>query len=339
MRVLFIGGQKRGFQTIERLLDLGADFAGIISLEQDAHEHERFETPIRELAEAHRIPIHQTKWMKDRDYAAIVRDWAPDVAFLVGVRILIPPAIYTIPPRGALAVHPSLLPDYRGFAPVNWAIINGETELGITLFYLDEGTDSGPILGQKTVPIGPDDDAAQVWDRACAATVELIAEQYPRLAANVAQPQPQDEARATYACSRTPVDGMIDWSRPTHEIYNLIRGLAFPYPGAHTHFDNEPLTVWQARPVEPPPAYVGRIPGRVVGFSREVGHVDVLTGDGVLRLLRVQTADGPAVPPADLIHSVKVRLGLSVAELWSTLRALQRELAGRNASDDNPRNE
>src|SRR4051794_20542880 len=177
MRTLFIGGTRRGYQTLSALLEAGANITGILSLRQDDHETDRFEEPIRRLAAERNIPCYESKWLKDRDYGAILRDEIkPDIAYVVGCRILIPPDLYEIPSRGTLAVHDSMLPEYRGFAPLNWSILNGEDHTGVTLFYLSELMDGGDIVCQKSVPIGADDTAAEVYERVCQATIDVVLE-------------------------------------------------------------------------------------------------------------------------------------------------------------------
>jgi methionyl-tRNA formyltransferase len=327
VRILYIGSTLRGYRSLKALVDAGFDIAGIISLQQDEHEVERYEGPIRELAEQRGIPHHLTKWMKDRDYVRWIREEIrPDIAFVIGCRILIPPAIYMIPPMGTLAVHDSLLPHYRGFAPLNWAILNGEDSGGVTLFYLDEKMDGGDIVLQKSIPITDTDIAPAVYEKICDATIDVILEAAAALAAGTAQRISQDYNTGSFTCSRTPIDGEIDWSQTTREIFNKVRALAWPYPGAFTFHNNRKLFIWQAVPVDPAPCYVGRIPGRVIGLSKETGAVDVLTGDGILRLREVQLPAGEKSPAADIIKSVRTTLGLRSSDLLAQVEALEEAL-------------
>jgi methionyl-tRNA formyltransferase len=150
MRTLFIGGTKRGYLTLKRLIRDGANVVGIVSLLQNAHEVERYEKPIKTLAEEYKIPLYETKWLKDKYYEQIIAEnIKPDIAFVVGCRVLLPKDIYKIPSLGTFAVHDSFLPDYRGFAPLNWSIINGEDNTGVTLYCLNELMDGGDIVAQK----------------------------------------------------------------------------------------------------------------------------------------------------------------------------------------------
>lgn len=326
MRVVFIGSTKRGYLTLKALLESGADVVGVVSLTQHAHETERYEQAIDELAAEYSVPVVATQWMKDRDYTALLtQEWQADMAFIVGCRVLIPRKVYEAPRLGSLAVHDSLLPEYRGFAPLNWAILNGEKHTGVTLFYLSEVMDEGDIVMQQSVPIGPDETAPQVYEKVCQATVDVVLDGHARLLAGEAPRISQTPGSGSYTCSRTPLDGCIDWQRSTLEIYNLVRALTQPYPGAYTYYKGCKLLVWAAEPA-PQVNYIGRIPGRVVGFSASEGWVDVLTGDGVLRLVSVQLEGEEPVSPGKLIKSVRVSLGLHPMELMERIRQLEARL-------------
>ena len=329
MRILFIGGTKRGYLTLKALVDIGAEVVGIISLRQHDHEIERYEEPIRTLAEKFQIPHYETKWMKEQDYAALINQLKPDIAFVIGCRILIPRDIYQIPPLGTLAVHDSLLPEYRGFAPLNWSILNGKDHTGVTLFYLSDLMDGGDIVAQKRVPIGPDETAPMVYERVCQATVELIEESFPLLAQGVAPRIKQDYTTGSFTCSRTPPDGMIDWNQSTRAIYNQVRALTYPYPGAFTYYKGKQLMIWRAKPLDNPPSYLGRIPGRVIGISQTEGHVDILTSDGVLRVFEVtfKGKDKPMVAASRVIKSVRATVGLRTIDLLERIHKLEEKVA------------
>lgn len=328
MKVLFIGGTRRGYLALNTLLEMGAEVVGVISLTQDEHETERYEAAIRSLAEKFNVPHYETKWMKDRNWAELIaNELRPDIAFVIGCRILIPKEIYQVPPLGTLAVHDSLLPDYRGFAPTNWAILNGERVTGVTFFYLTDLMDGGDIVAQKRVPIGPDDTAPTVYESVCQATIDLIMETYPFLSQGTASRIKQDYSKGSFTCARTPRDGLIDWSKATKAIYDQVRGLTAPYPGAFTYYKGKRLTVWSASPVANPPYYVGRIPGRVVGFSKSQGYVDVLSGDGILRIFEVQREVENRTAAANVIHSVRITLGLAADDLLQRIQELERQIA------------
>ncbi|MBI4549591.1 MAG: methionyl-tRNA formyltransferase [Candidatus Omnitrophica bacterium] len=327
-RILFIGGTKRGYLTLKALLESGANVVGIISLVQDKHEFERYEDSIRDLAGRFNVPHQQTRRIQDREYEELIAErLKPDVAIVVGCRFLIPKSIYSLPPLGTIAIHDSFLPKYRGFAPLNWAILNGEKQTGVTAFFIAEGMDTGDIVSQRTVPIGPDDTAPAVHERVCQETVTLVLEICSSLDRGSIPRLPQKHDQATYTCSRHPEDGLIDWERDTACIYNRIRALAYPYPGAFTYYQGRKLTVWSAATVRNPSVFTGRIPGKVVDISKSEGYADVLTGDGVLRVFEVQREDGPRQPASEVLNSVRDQLGLKISDLLQRIDLLEKALA------------
>lgn len=221
--------------------------------------------------------------------------------------------------RPFVNVHYAPLPRGRGRATVNWALINGDDEVAITIHHLVPELDAGAILYQESVPIGPDDTVADLYDRLnelqrsqlAAATAAAIAGEPGRA---------QDESGATYYCTRLPDDGEIDWSRSTAEIHRLVRALQPPFPPAFTFLGLDRIAVEAARPVQRAPSYEGRIPGRVVRVDRRGGTVDVLTGDGVLRVERIRVDDGEPVDAAELIRTVTATLGLRAVDVVRALR-------------------
>jgi len=227
-------------------------------------------------------------------------------------------------------VHYAALPEYRGRANVNWAIINSEPETAITIHVIAPGLDAGNILYQQRVPIGPDDTVGDLYTKLNEVQREVLGETVTRYISGY-EGEPQGETAATYGCTRVPGDGEINWASSTVQIYALIRALAPPYPGAHTYLNARRMTVLRAAPLTNAPRYVGRIPGRVVGRSRRDGHVDVLTGDGVLRIHEVATDNSAAGPAAAFIGSTKQTLGLCTADLLARIELLESRL---NLADD-----
>jgi methionyl-tRNA formyltransferase len=223
-------------------------------------------------------------------------------------------------------VHYAILPQYRGRAPVNWAIINGEPETAITIHVIAPGLDSGNILYQQRVFIGADDTVGDLYAKFDNAQREVLGETVARYISGY-QGEPQDEASATYGCSRVPDDGEIDWSSSVKQIYALIRALTPPFPGAHTYLDARRITILRATPLTNAPRYIGRVPGRVVGRSRQDGYVDVLTGDGVLRIYEVATSDSAIGPASAFIGSTRQTLGLRTADLLAKIELLESRLS------------
>lgn len=220
-------------------------------------------------------------------------------------------------------VHYAPLPRYRGRANVNWAIINHESFAGITIHTISPGLDAGRILFQDVIKIQDDDDAASLYER-------LNAIQHARIADTILahlqgyEGMPQDETQATYGCTRIPEDGEIDWSRPAGEIERLVRALVSPFPGAFTYYEGQRLTIWHAEAMAHPLCYEGRVEGRVIAVSRKEGTVDVLGGEGAVRLFRVQRDGREPEHAARVISSVRGTLGLRTSDLLARLERLER---------------
>jgi methionyl-tRNA formyltransferase len=223
-------------------------------------------------------------------------------------------------------VHYAPLPRYRGRASVNWAILNGETSTAISIHTLVPDLDGGNILFQRTIAIEANDTVWTVYERLNVILREHLADVVADHLAG-AEGLPQNHANATYGCTRVPRDGEINWAQPTQKIYDLIRALHAPYPGAFTYLKTDLLRVWDAAPVKNPLHYEGRVPGRVVQVARRAGWVDVLTGDGVLRIAEVEPAGGPRQPAAEVITSVKWTLGLQMFDLLQRVEMLETALS------------
>jgi len=306
-RHVFIGGRNRGLDWLRRLADRRQLPAAVYCLREDDHEAEKYSPRIADLCRDHGVPCHLRKTLK-AEHEDEIRALAPDLIVVMGWRTLVSDRVLTAARYGAVGLHESLLPAYRGFAPVNWAVINGEPRTGVTLFYMTAtGIDDGDMVAQAVVPIGEHDTAGDVYEATSRASLDLLDAHFDRLLEGTAPRAPQDERLATYTCSRTPEDGAIDWSRPTREIHNLVRGLAHPYPGAFTHLGGLRYRIWSGRPVESPRTFVGRIPGRVVATSPD--GVEVLTGDGSY-LVQTAGEDGREAVPAQMVFK-SVRVGFA----------------------------
>jgi methionyl-tRNA formyltransferase len=226
-------------------------------------------------------------------------------------------------------VHYALLPQYRGRATVQWGLINGEPELGITIHVITKDLDAGNILYQDRVTAGPDDTAGDIYAKLNEIQRHVLGETVEHYLCGYAGVR-QDESAATYACARTPEDSEINWSDPTDRIYAQIRAfheaLSIPYPEAYSYLKGRRISIRRAVPVQNSPRHAGRVPGRVVGRSSAGGYVDVLSGDGVLRIHQVMTDDSIVHPASAIITSTQQTLGLRTADLLERIEALSRQL-------------
>ncbi len=222
-----------GVRCLEVLLDHGVDVALVLTHRDNPQENIWFES-VADLARARGIPAITPEDPNDPAIVQKIRDLAPDFLFSFYYRHMLGAALLALPSRGAYNLHGSLLPKFRGRVPINWAVIQGETETGATLHAMTVKPDQGDIVAQERVPIGPDDTAFEVFERVTQAGIRALKGALPALMAGQAPHRPQDLAAGSYYGGRRPEDGRIDWSQPAWAIHNLVRGVAPPYPGAFT---------------------------------------------------------------------------------------------------------
>ncbi len=306
MTIFLFLGSRRGHAVLNKLIAAKATICGILCLVEDPHE-DQYHPKVSAIAKEHSIPLFYSNAVKSAEYAAVLQQVKPDIAFAIGWRYLITKEAYCIPPKGTLIIHDSLLPKYRGFAPMNWAIINGETETGVTLFHIAEGVDCGPIVDQLATDITLQDTAKTVDEKIIKLYEEIIIKNLPDLIAGNVKAIAQDETKASYSCKRTPEDGEINWQKSAIQIYNHIRGLTHPFPGAYTTLHSQRVLIWAAELPKQKDFYVGNVPGRVLG--KRDGKIDVLTGDGVLCLSHLQFDDEEEKAAIDIPISVKDTFG------------------------------
>jgi len=305
-RILFIGGTPRGFEVLKMLVKSREIPVFAYIMKEDRHETVKASIAIREFCMAHNIRLKICRRIGRGEIGRILK-LNPGVAFVCGWRTMIPPAIYKEIPLGCIAAHDSLLPRYRGFAPLNWAIINGEKKTGVTLFKINDGVDSGPVFRQKVVKIGPQEAASCVYLRIISATVELYKEFISALQRNKVKWHKQDGSKATYASRRTPADGEIDWSKPAIEVFNLIRALSSPYPCAWTKDKSRIIRIAKASLPRKQLDHKGNIPGSIISVRGD--GVLVLCGRGQIIINSVMTGKNKHVNAAKFFSSITTSLG------------------------------
>jgi methionyl-tRNA formyltransferase len=312
MRVVFMGTPDFAVPSLEALLRSGDTVAGVVT--QPDRPKGRGQTlaasPIKQLAQREGLPILQPLKMKDPEFLAALRGWQPDFIAVAAFGRILPQVILDMPPKGCINVHASLLPKYRGAGPIQWALITGERETGITTMLMDAGMDTGAILLQEKVPIDPDDTAGTLSDKLSAVGGPLLVETLGRLKAGTLTPQAQDHSQATMAPLLQKEDGLIDWTRSASDIANRIRGLT-PWPGAFTYAGDERWTITRAHPEEAGDAAAE--PGTILSAAKDA--IRVAAGQGVLAIAELQPANsrrmsiqqylaGHRVSPGSQLHSV-----------------------------------
>lgn len=252
-------------------------------------------SPVKTLALAHGITVHQPATLNDVGEQARLRTCGADLMVVVAYGLLLPPAVLAIPRLGCINVHASLLPRWRGASPLAYAIMAGDTTTGVTIIQMDAGLDTGDILNRAECPITPDDTAQTLHDRLSAlgaATLLATLANLPHL-----EPIPQGPRPATYAPKLEKSAAELDWSRPARELERMVRAFN-PWPVAFTYLDDQPLRIWQAQTHT---ATSGRAPGFVLAAGDD--GIDVACGDGMLRLLRVQRPGGRPMPVAAYLRA------------------------------------
>ena len=263
MRVVFLGTPSFAVPTLERIVAAGHEVLEVVTQPDrpKGRGRQMALSPVKEAALGLGLPVYQPERVRRPEAVEHFRAVRPDVMVVVGYGQIIPQAVIDIPPRGIINVHASLLPKYRGAAPVQWALANGETRTGVTTMQIDAGLDTGDILLQAETNIGPEETAPELATRLALMGADLLAETLMRNPPR----RRQDGAQATYAPILKKEDGRIDWMLPAQHVHNRVRGLQ-PWPGAYTYFRGHQLHIWKSHPVAVDPALPpGRIRKRHVG--------------------------------------------------------------------------
>ena len=249
------------------------------------------------------VPLLQPARLRDPEWAPRLAALGADLGVVVAFGQILPKAVLAAPRRGSLNVHGSLLPRYRGAAPIQWAIIRGETVTGITTFQMDEGMDTGPILLRAATPVGAEETAGELARRLAPLGAEVLLDTLRRL--DALTPEPQRSEEATLAPRLKKADGRLDWTRAARELVNLVRGCN-PWPGATTATPGGALTIWRAVAVTGP---TGPAPGTLVGHGDGLA---VATGDGALLPTEVQPENRRAMPWPDYLRGARLAPGARV---------------------------
>jgi len=251
MRIVFLGTPEFAVPTLEGLVSAGHDVAGVFTQPDrpKGRGNRLTETPVKRAALQFGIPVYQPERIRRPEAVEQLQKLGAEVMVVVGYGQIIPQSIIDLPPNGILNVHASLLPKYRGAAPIQWAIANGERETGVTIMQIDAGLDTGDMLLKQSVAIGPDETAPELSARLAPLGAQLLLDAIREIEAGSIRREKQNDAEASYAPILKKEDGRIDWFAPAQKIYDRLRGFA-PWPGAYTAFRGQPLIVLRAKPVE-----------------------------------------------------------------------------------------
>ncbi len=301
-KIVFMGTPEFAIPSLEILIKNGYPIIGVVTQPDRPKGRGRkyVPPPVKLTAEKHNLPVFQPDRVRDKEFLATFRELAPDMVVLVAFGQILPGEIIDFPGMGCVNVHPSLLPKYRGAAPINWALIRGEEITGITTILMDEGMDTGDILLKKETPIKPDETFDRLHDRLSKMGSELLLKTVKGIIEGTIIRTPQDSSLATYAPRLGKEDSIISWEASTRDILNLIRGL-YPSPCAHTHIKEKKLKIFSATGEEcrvPEPA------GRIVGETEK--GLQVAAQDGYIYLQEIQLENKRRMSIFDFLRGYKI---------------------------------
>lgn len=287
MRVVFMGTPDFSVGTLKALAVAGHEIVGVVSQPDKPKGRGKNlqPTPVKEAAMELGIPVYQPKKVRDPEFLEVLKELNPEVIVVVAFGQLIPKAILELAPYGCINVHASLLPKYRGAAPIQWAVIDGEAETGVTIMRMDEGLDTGDMISKVTVPVLADETGGSLFDKLSEAGAKLLVETLPALEDGTAvfEKQPEESPTA-YAGMIKKSMGDLDWTRPAEELERLIRGLN-PWPSAYTKMDGKTLKIWKAQVLEEE-REEDYMPGTILLTEQQ--EFMVQTGKGILKITELQ---------------------------------------------------
>ena len=309
LRIIFMGTAELSCASLEKIAS-DKNFSVVAVVTQPdkpkGRELKLTPSPVKILAGQLNLPVLQPLKARDEKFIAELRELKPDLMVVVAYGQILPQAILDLPPHGCLNVHTSLLPKYRGAAPIQWAIANGEAETGVTIMKMDAGLDTGPILSACRTPILPADDSQILHDRLAQLGAKLLVETIPDFVAGKISPRPQSAEGYTYAAKIKKEDGRIDWNQPAVQIWNRIRAFT-PWPGAFTFLETEPkphlLKIWRVEVVERS-GKAGEI------LSADKAGMVVACGQDSLRILELQREGGRRLSAEPFLSGFPISAGL-----------------------------
>lgn len=304
IRTVFMGTPEFALPTLEGLIAAGVDLCGVYTQPDRAKGRGKklAPPPVKVLAERHGMPVYQPLKLRDPAVVEQLKELAPDLIVVVAYGQILPKSVLEIPRYGCINVHASLLPRYRGAAPINKAVMDGEQETGVTTMYMDVGLDTGDMLVKRITPIGFEETAGDLHDRLALLGREAMEETLCLLCEGTLKGEPQDDEQSTYAPMLKKEDGLIDWQKSALEIHNQIRGLD-PWPGAFTSLEGKTLKLFQTLPEK---GAVGE-PGTVL--SADDKGIRIVCGEGVLLVRALQLAGKKRLPSSDFLRGAPLPPG------------------------------
>ena len=312
LNIVFMGTPDFAVPSLQALVEAGYAIGCVVTQPDRPKGRKRILTPppVKVAAQQLGLPVWQPEKIRRSGEVKKLQSLKPDLIVTAAFGQILPKAILETPSKGCINVHASLLPKYRGGAPIHRAIMDGERETGVTIMYMVEALDAGDILTQCTVPIQEDDTVGTLHDRLSEAGADLLRNSLPSILSGKVTPKPQDERRVTYAPNIKREDEHIDWSRSAEAIHNQVRGLN-PWPVAYTSWQGKPFKIWRTEVVH---SQATEPPGTVIHVGKE--DIVVATGKEALRLLEVQPAGEKRMDTAQFLRGSVIRPGIRLGESY-----------------------
>ena len=298
LRILFAGTPDFSVPPLRALLESEHQVVGVHTQpDRPAGRGRKLQpSPVKQVAQEAGVPVYQPATLRRPEAVETIADLAPDLMVVVAYGLILPPEVLAIPRLGCVNIHASLLPRWRGAAPIQRAIEAGDRVTGVSIMQMDEGLDTGPVYLMRETPIEREDTAATLHDRLARLGAEALMEALPGIADGSLQPRPQDEAGATYAPKLEKKEAFIDWNQPAWRLERKVQAFN-PWPVAQTRYEQANLRIWEAHAIDG----MAAAPGTVMAAGRE--GVDVATGEGLLRITRLQMPGKKPVSAQDFINA------------------------------------
>lgn len=287
MNIVFMGTPAFAVPSLRMLLENGYNVVAVVTQPDRPQGRKRVltPTPVKEVALEYGLPVLQPQRMRNPEAVAELSTYQPDLIVTAAYGQILPKGVLDLPSRGCVNIHGSLLPKYRGGAPIQRSIMNGESVTGITLMYMAEGLDTGDMIAQVEIAIEEEDNSGTIFEKLSHVGATLLQRELPNLLEGEVTRIPQNDEEATYSPNLKREDEQIDWNRSSRDIFNQVRGLV-PFSGAFTMWDGEVFKVWAARPSSESTSHELKVPGTVLQLSEH--GIEVKTGDGSVWLTKVQ---------------------------------------------------
>lgn len=312
MRVVFMGTPDFAVPSLKALVEAGYEVCGVFTQPDKPvgrHQNRLQSMPVKEYALTQSIPVYQPVKLRDGEALAVLKELEPELIVVAAYGRILPPDILALPRLGCVNVHSSLLPKYRGAAPINWAILNGEDETGVTIMYMAEGMDTGDILAQTKTAIDLNENAAQLFDRLALLGAELLVKTMEDLKAGTTRAVPQDNSRSSHAPMLSRELSPMDWGKTVRQLHDQVRGL-YPWPAATAELDGVRCKVLRTAILD---GQTEKAPGTVLQADKQGLHI-ACGGGGMLEIMEVQPDGKKAMSAAAFLMGHPIKAGSSVGQ-------------------------